>query len=604
VRPTGIGAALAVAAGPVVVATARAVHSGWIPMGDNAYFTIRSRDVLTEHHPLVGAWSSGSSVVGVDVNNLGPLQLDLLALPVRVLGFGTGTAAGVALTNLAAIAMVVVLLHRRPIVGGAWWGALLATLTSWTLGSELLFEPRQHHALVLPFLALLVGVVASADGDRWAVPATAFVASLVVQTHLSFLVPVVAVAGSGVVLLAARHRWAPRWRGPLLTTAVVVAIAWAQPLVEQLRNDPGNLRAVLDASRVDQASYGAAHAVRALADVLLPPSGWWRGSFRAFDPATGLPGTAWALVGVGATVAVVAALALGAHRDGRRTTSTWLVVALAALGGSLLAAATSPSAGPFGPVAGNFRYLWPVAIFTIVGLAQALAGHLPARTCSGVAGVLIGVSLLLAAASVPTSYQSPGPETDARLIPVARDLFDQVRRADLDGTVVVDRRGLYFGEPYTYVVVGALQEAGVGLAFDAPTDQLRFGSARRPRGDAFGTVTFRAGSAALDEVRGARLLARASALPERDLERLRSLERTARSVPLDDDQASTLDSLRAQAAATTVAVWLTPTYDGDEAPLGRIGASRPVPLALPPSVLPSSWYSSSTLTSQMSWVAP
>ena len=50
-----------------------------MPIGDAAYFTVRSRDVLTSHSPLLGAWSSGSAVVGVPVNNLGPLQLDLLA---------------------------------------------------------------------------------------------------------------------------------------------------------------------------------------------------------------------------------------------------------------------------------------------------------------------------------------------------------------------------------------------------------------------------------------------------------------------------------------------------------------------------------------------
>jgi hypothetical protein len=153
--PRRLIAALAVAWAPVIVATVRALDRGWLPMGDNAYFAIRARDVLTEHHPLVGAWSSGSAAVGVDVNNLGPLQLDLLALPVRALGFGPGTAIGVALVNLAAVSAVVVLVDRRLGVVGAWLGAAMATATCWTMGSELLFEPRQHHALVLPMLAYL-----------------------------------------------------------------------------------------------------------------------------------------------------------------------------------------------------------------------------------------------------------------------------------------------------------------------------------------------------------------------------------------------------------------------------------------------------------------
>ncbi len=552
-------AALAVAASPVVVATSRAVHRGWIPMGDNAYFTVRSRDVFTDHHPLVGAWSSGSAAVGVDVNNLGPLQFDLLAIPIRALGFGPGTAIGVALTNLVAIAMIVVLLHRRPIAGGAWWGALLASATAWTLGSELLFEPRQHHALVLPFLAFMVGVVASVDGDRWAVPATAFGASLVAQTHLSFLVPVAVISAVGAVLLAVRHWRAGGWRAPLLVTAGVAVAAWTQPLVEQVTRNPGNLSAVLDAGQVEQASYGGSHAVRALADVLVPPSGWWRGSFRAFDPAEGLPDITWALLGVGATMVSVTALALLAHRRGRHTSATWLIVALGALVASFLAATTSPSGGPFGPVAGNFRYLWPVATLTTVGVVQAAVHHLPARARAAVPAVVIGLTLLLVVASAPVSYQSPGPEADARLIPVARDLFDQVRHADLPGPVVVDRRGLYFGEPYTYVVVGAIQEAGVGFALAAPIDWRRFGDARRPHGQVTGRVTFRTGSEALEAMQGARLVARASALPDADLGRLRSLERAARSGPLDDEAAGILASLRDRAAETTVAVWFEPS---------------------------------------------
>ena len=76
--------ALAVALTPFAVAVVRAGLRHWMPVGDAAYFTVRSRDVLTAHHPLLGAWSSGSSVVGVPVNNLGPLQLDLLAPFTRV----------------------------------------------------------------------------------------------------------------------------------------------------------------------------------------------------------------------------------------------------------------------------------------------------------------------------------------------------------------------------------------------------------------------------------------------------------------------------------------------------------------------------------------
>ena len=57
-------AGLAAALVPFVVAVARAAFKEWMPVGDAAYFTVRSADVLTAHHPLLGAWSSGSSIVG------------------------------------------------------------------------------------------------------------------------------------------------------------------------------------------------------------------------------------------------------------------------------------------------------------------------------------------------------------------------------------------------------------------------------------------------------------------------------------------------------------------------------------------------------------
>ena len=88
--------ALGVGLVPFVVAVVRAAVKDWTPVGDAAYFTVRSADVFTAHHPLLGAWSSGSSVVGVPVNNLGPLQLDLLA-PFTKLAPYLGTAIGSAL---------------------------------------------------------------------------------------------------------------------------------------------------------------------------------------------------------------------------------------------------------------------------------------------------------------------------------------------------------------------------------------------------------------------------------------------------------------------------------------------------------------------------
>ena len=87
---------------PILWAAVRAAAGRWLPVGDDAYFTERSRDVLTSHHPLLGAWSSGSVDLETPINNLGPTQLDLLAPFTRFTPHG-GTAVGVAAVNCAAI---------------------------------------------------------------------------------------------------------------------------------------------------------------------------------------------------------------------------------------------------------------------------------------------------------------------------------------------------------------------------------------------------------------------------------------------------------------------------------------------------------------------
>jgi hypothetical protein len=548
-------APVVVAVLPIVVAVARALHHGWRPVGDNAYFAIRARDVLTEHHPLVGAWSSGSAVVGVEVNNLGPLQLDLLALPVRALGSGAGTALGVAALNVAAVVMVVVLAERRLGPLGAWLGAAMATGLAWTLGSELLFEPRQHHALVLPFLAVLTAAWAVAAGERWALPALVLMASVVAQTHLTFVVPVLAVAAVAVAGVAATRR-ARRWRSPVLVAAGVALACWAQPLAEELRAGEGNLSAAAEAAGRETDSYGLAAAVRATVEVLAPPGGWWRGSFRSFDPAGAQPSTAAAVAVLLLTAAAMAVLGYLAHRRGDRAVTTWLATAAVAVAAGLVAASSSPADGPFGVVSGNFRYLWPTAVFVTFGIVAAAVRAMSPRAARVATPTVASAAVAMAIAALPTSYQSPGPEADAPLIPVARDVAAQVAGADVEGPVVVDRSGLFFGEPYSYVVVDALQGDGVDLVFEEPTDLARFGSGRARSGPVAGTVSLAVGDAALAPRPGAELLARASRLgaDERaELDRLRTLPEP------DEEETARRDELEDLARRGTVAVWLSPS---------------------------------------------
>ena len=197
--------ALAAAVLPTVVMAIRAAAEGWVPLFDAAYFTVRSRDVATSHNPLVGAWSMGSREVGAWLNNLGPLQLDLLA-PFTKLDPYWGTAAGVAATNVAAI-VGAWLVSRRLLGPVGVVGAMAATvLLQLNEGSLMLIEARQQLALVLPMWCTLWLAAATWTGRRWALPWLALAASFVLQTHFTYAYQTVAVAGAATVAFVVQHR--------------------------------------------------------------------------------------------------------------------------------------------------------------------------------------------------------------------------------------------------------------------------------------------------------------------------------------------------------------------------------------------------------------
>ena len=206
--------------------------------------------------------------VGVDVNNLGPLQLDLLAVPVR-LGWINGTAIGVAATNLAAVVIAVAAARR---IGGTLASVVVAigaTGLAWTLGSQL-HEPQQHSAMVLPAYALIVLVWALAAGDVRSLPWAVGVASLLVQTHFTYLtwIPILSVVGA----LACWQVWRrdgrddPVGRRSLVVALIVAVVCWIQPLIDQV-SGRGNLTNVASAAGSGAESAGVVHGTRAVADI-------------------------------------------------------------------------------------------------------------------------------------------------------------------------------------------------------------------------------------------------------------------------------------------------------------------------------------------------
>ena len=496
--------ALAAAIVPTIVMVVRAITSGWMPLFDAAYFTVRSRDVLNTHSPLVGAWSMGSREIGVWVNNLGPLQLDLLA-PFTKLDPYWGTAVGVGLTNIAAV-VGVWFTARRMFGPIGVVGAMAATaLLQLNVGSLMLIEARQQLALVLPMWCLMWLAAATWRGVRWAAPWLAFVSSLVLQTHFTYAYQTIAVTVSAVIALVVRHRFTLReLLRPALACLAVVVTCWAQPVWDQFFGT-GNMTKVLDQSGGSSRSVGASKGLRILAETAFVPPFFSPGSMgdllregpRVSLPIALIALACWALL----LIAVVVFM-----RIRNPALAAMGAVSLVALASSSYAVTKIPPTEQFGIIAQNYYWVWPIVIFlgtAIIGAAlRALMLQLrdavvrPDRLAFGVTAlVVLGIVPLL----TPTDLL---PETDhewdvSRL--QARPLMDQFGDSlddiDFDGPVLVDLGSV---RHVRYTMLTELQARGIDFRFGAgATDLSRFGRERCDDGSAAYFITLRGGPSAV-----------------------------------------------------------------------------------------------------------
>lgn len=532
---------------PIVVATVRAARRGWEPVGDNAYFLIRARDVFTEHHPLLGTWTSASQNTDTNFNNPGPLLFDLLAIPAK-LGGGIGLAIGVALLNISALVGVAVVARRQggPLVGMA--AVAVTALLCSSMGSQLLFDPWQPHSLLLPFLFTMTTVWAMASGDHRVLPWAVGVASLIAQTHLSYVVLLAALGGWGLVGLGCSLRraraldpeaWPARRRSitrAAVISVVVVAVCWIQPFIENVTSEgEGNIVRLATNATSAEESVGVSLGTRVVADTLTVPPFWLRPSFeeslRAADASSdggqissvdpSFPVAALLLGGLGA--ALVAA-AWDARRRADRSTSAALSTAAVALGAGLVTAWQLPF-GVFGVAAHQFRWMWPMGAFIALALLTYVLrrGSLDRRRGAVVPPVMAAVIAVVAVSTLPTYNVGSGPSLDESAIDVMHEARPQMAALEDEGTLLVDFDGIRFAEPYTGPVMAELQRRGIPFVLDVESEVRQLGDGRRLDGDAQRLI-FRDGSRVSDAPPGARRVVYVEGLGDaerRELEGLR-----------------------------------------------------------------------------------
>ena len=272
------------AALPVIAAMVRALHEGYQPVADRGIIATRSFDVFSSHMPLVGQYSFAGAVTGKLTYSFGPMLYWLLA-PAAHVGAPASFVWTMAIVNVACVLGAVALARRR---GGAWLMVAAAAgigLMCRSIAANNFYDIWNPSAGLFPLLALIFVGWSLACGDYRLLPVAALLASFELQCEDSFVpasLGVSAVGLAGLVLwrLRARRQSASgagaAARRPTvwpwaLAAAVVLAICWTPPVVDQVAHE-GNFAHVL------QAATERLHAVERTVGV----RPWWL--VRPSDP--------------------------------------------------------------------------------------------------------------------------------------------------------------------------------------------------------------------------------------------------------------------------------------------------------------------------------
>jgi hypothetical protein len=495
---------------PIAVAVVRALRNHWFPIGDNALLYIRVRDTFTEHHPFLGSWTSASLIVGEDMNNPGPLQDDLLSPFAHLLSPGPGAAIGVGTMNAAAI--VGVSIAARHIGGWAMqrWMLLACAALTWTMGSELLIDIWQAHAMLLPFLLFLVLVVGVGSGRTRCIPWTLAVATLLVQTHVSYAFNVVLFAAVALASWRFAERWAER---PLRRARVidglrsrtaawslgVVAVLWAQPIWEQLFGPgKGNLGRLAGNASGGDVNVGIAQGTQIMASVAALPPWWLRSGFSSVVPSTrlsdtpdgqvldipGLPSLALAALAVTALVVALALLSRRATAIGRRSLATACTLAAATLPLAIVCVSLV-TVGAVGFALHHIRWLWTYVVFVHVVLVWAVVELVVVERVAAVRRVvtpaIAAIVAVLVVANLPFHAHEQGPVADYDKMPALRRTFHDLEPLRDHAPVLFDRNVRVF-EPYSATIMMRLQEMGIEFRVIPEGDVRQLGERRRADG--------------------------------------------------------------------------------------------------------------------------
>lgn len=251
---------------------------GWQPTAHAATIMARAFDVGTVNHPLVGMATSLGQVGSA--SHPGPLSMDLLAPFVRLFGVQNGARAA---------AVFVVLTCWTVSVWSAWRAAgRVAALGAWMMCAVILqvaafgavWEANNVTITILAIFAAVLASWAAATGTWrawwWAVGLGSLCAQSYLPHALIVLGPILwaGLAVAGAARLATDTHQARRARQAVRVGWGIALLAWAQPALDVVINNGGNVRALIGEISSPRPPVGPIGFPRAIAWICSIPPRW------------------------------------------------------------------------------------------------------------------------------------------------------------------------------------------------------------------------------------------------------------------------------------------------------------------------------------------
>jgi hypothetical protein len=241
---------------PLLAALIKLAQDRWYPMLDFAQIELLVRDVGGRGTPLVGLPGRIGRGVTLETqgSHPGPISFWAMAPPYRLFG-STPWALQAAAASLNALAMGLALwlTYRR---GGVWLTLLMANalaVLTYAYGIDRLTEPWNPYLPLMWWVVFLLSVWSVLCRDVVALPLAVIAGTFCMQTHIPY-VGLVGGLGAGAAVVVAwwwlRSRRDPDARRALVrwgvASSVLLVLLWVPPVIDQIRNTPGNLSIIRD----------------------------------------------------------------------------------------------------------------------------------------------------------------------------------------------------------------------------------------------------------------------------------------------------------------------------------------------------------------------